>query len=225
LLKITLLGFLCGVVGTFIGGVIAFLFRNKADRYLSMFMGLAGGIMLSVVTFDLLTEAMDAIGVNLAIIFTFVGVFASMLIKQFMHFEGMLKTGYLIFFSVLLHNFPEGLAIGSSFSLKESLGITLVIVIGIHNVPEGIAMALTLIKGRMNIVKVMLFTILAGIPMGIGSYVGAYFGEVFQGFVGFFLAIASGTMLYVTIEEIFPNSKTIYTITGFLLGILMISIF
>ncbi|MEJ8553980.1 ZIP family metal transporter [Tepidibacter sp. Z1-5] len=225
MIEITLLGFLCGVVGTFTGGVIAFIFRKKADRYLNLFMGLAGGIMLSVVTFDLLTEAMNAIGVNLAIVFTFIGVFASMIIKRFMHFEGMLKTGYLIFFSILLHNFPEGLAIGSSFSVKESLGITLVIVIGIHNVPEGIAMALTLIKGRMNVVKVMLFTLLAGIPMGIGSYIGSYFGEVFQGFVGFFLAIASGTMLYVTIEEIFPNSKTIYTITGFLLGILMVSIF
>ena len=50
-----------------------------------------------------------------------------------------MKTGYLIFISILLHNLPEGLAIGSSFMSTETLGMTLAIVIGIHNIPEGLA--------------------------------------------------------------------------------------
>ena len=54
-----------------------------------------------------------------------------------------MKAGYLIFISILLHNLPEGLAIGSSFMSTETLGMTLAIVIGIHNVPEGLAMALS----------------------------------------------------------------------------------
>ncbi|SHJ85587.1 ZIP family metal transporter [Tepidibacter formicigenes] len=225
MLKIALIGFLSGIVGTFLGGVISFVFRNKADKYLGFFMGIAGGIMLSVVTFDLLSEAMEQIGVNLTVLYTFLGVLISVMLKKIIHFDGMLKTGYLIFLSILLHNFPEGLAIGSSFLLRESLGFTLAIVIGIHNVPEGIAMALSLIKGKMKISKVMLFTILAGVPMGVGSYFGAYFAESFSSVIGIFLAIAGGTMLYVTLEEIFPNSKTIYSIIGFLLGIVIVKVF
>ncbi|SHH22283.1 ZIP family metal transporter [Tepidibacter thalassicus] len=225
MLKIALIGFLSGIVGTFLGGVISIIFRNKVDKYLFFFMGIAGGIMLSVVTFDLLFEAMDEIGVGLTVIFTFLGVLFSMMIKSFIRFDGMLKTGYLIFLGILFHNFPEGLAIGSSFLLKESLGFTLAIVIGIHNIPEGIAMALSLIKGKMNILNVMLLTVFAGIPMGIGSCIGAYFAESFKCVVGVFLAMAAGTMLYITLEEIFPNSKTIYSIIGFLLGIVIVKVF
>ena len=60
-----------------------------------------------------------------------------------------MKSGYLIFISILLHNLPEGLAIGSSFISEETLGITLAIVIGLHNIPEGLATALSLAGARV----------------------------------------------------------------------------
>ena len=67
------------------------------------------------------------------------------------------QAGYLIFISILLHNLPEGLAIGSSFVSAETLGFTLAIVIGIHNVPEGLATALTLAGTKMKTSKIILY--------------------------------------------------------------------
>lgn len=224
LLKVTIIGFFAGIVGTLLGGIISLIFKKDVDKYLKLFMGLAGGIMLSVVTFDLLEESMKQIGIINTIVFTLFGTLISMVLKSKIHFEGMLKTGYLIFASILMHNFPEGLAIGSSFLLRDSLGITLALVIGIHNIPEGLAMALTLMKGKMKVINVLLFTILAGIPMGLGSFMGAYLGEVFTPLIGGFLAMAGGTMLYITLEEIFPNSKAIYSIIGFLIGIVIVKV-
>lgn len=223
ILKVTLIGLLAGVIGTGIGGVISAIFRKEVNRYLDFFMGLSGGIMLAVVVFDLMKESMDMMGVHNTIIFVFIGAIITMFIKTKLDMSTEMKSGYLIFISILLHNLPEGLAIGSSFMSTESLGLTLAIVIGIHNIPEGLAMALSLVGSKMKITKVILFTVIAGIPMGIGSFLGAYFGGMFSSLIGVFLAIAAGTMMYVVLEEIFPKSRSLYCIIGFLVGTLIVS--
>ncbi|KXZ40538.1 zinc transporter, ZIP family [Alkalithermobacter thermoalcaliphilus JW-YL-7 = DSM 7308] len=224
ILEITLIGFVAGIVGTVSGAIISLVFRKSIDKYLDIFMGLCGGIMLSVVSFELITESIQQMGTLNSVIFCIVGVLSTYLIKNSLEFEDNLRGGYLIFISMLIHNFPEGLAIGSSYLWKQSLGITLALIIGLHNIPEGLAMALSLIKGKMNVLKVFGLTFLAGVPMGIGSFVGAYFGNIFSDIIGIFLAIAAGTMLYITIDEIFPRSKPEYCVLGFLLGIFIVNL-
>ena len=132
------------------------------------------------------------------------------------------KKNHLIFISILLHNLPEGLAIGSSFVSAETLGFTLAIVIGIHNVPEGLATALTLAGTKMKTSKIILYTVIAGIPMGIGSFLGVYFAGNFNSLIGVFLSIAAGTMLYVVLEEILPRTKNLFCIIGFLIGTIIV---
>ncbi len=223
ILRITLIGLLAGVIGTGVGGVISAVFRKNVDKYIHFFMGLSGGIMLAVVVFDLMKESMVQMGVFYTVIFTFLGVLLTMYIKTKLDVSKEMKSGYLIFISILLHNLPEGLAIGSSFMSTESLGMTLAIVIGIHNIPEGLAMALSLVGTKMKISKVILFTIIAGVPMGIGSFLGAYFGGTFSSLIGVFLAMAAGTMMYVVLEEIFPKSRSLYCIIGFLVGTIIVN--
>lgn len=223
ILKITLIGLIAGVIGTGFGGIISTFFKKEVHKYLSFFMGLSGGIMLAVVTFDLLKESMDAMGVINTVIFTMIGAYITKFIKEKLDVSSEMKTGYLIFLSILLHNLPEGLAIGSSFMSTENLGTTLAIVIGIHNIPEGLAMALSLTGTRMKTTKVIMMTLIAGIPMGVGSFLGAYFGSVFSSLIGVFLAIAAGTMMYVVLEEIFPESRSMYSITGFVIGMIIVN--
>ncbi len=222
ILKITLIGLLAGVVGTGIGGVIASIFRKKVDKYLSFCMGLSGGIMLAIVVFDLMKEALEISGVNMTVLFTFIGVLFTMFIKDKLDSTGNMKSGYLIFISILLHNFPEGLAIGSSFISEQSLGITLAIVIGLHNIPEGLATALSLVGTKVPVKKIILLTVIAGIPMGVGSFFGAYLAGSFESLIGLFLSLASGTMLFVVLDEIIPKSKSLYSIIGFLIGTIIV---
>lgn len=222
ILKVTLIGLIAGVVGTGLGGLISIIFRREVNKYINFFMGLSGGIMLAVVVFDLMKESMENMGVMATVLFTLIGALLTMYIKNKLHYFGDMRSGYLIFISILMHNLPEGLAIGSSFMSTEKLGITLALVIGIHNIPEGLAMALGLIGSKVKIAKVILFTIVAGIPMGIGSFLGVYFAGKFSSLLGVFLALAAGTMIYVVIEEIFPKSRSLYCIIGFLIGTLIV---
>ena len=221
-LKVTLIGLLAGVMGTGIGGILSGIFRKEVDRYLNFCMGISGGVMLAVVVFDLMKEAMETTNIFQTVIFTFLGVILTMFIKNKLDFTGDMQSGYLIFISILLHNLPEGLAIGSSFISEETLGITLAIVIGLHNIPEGLATALSLAGARVSTKKIILFTFIAGIPMGIGSFLGVYFAGIFKSLIGVFLSLAAGTMLFVVLDEIMPKAKSLYSIIGFLIGTIIV---
>lgn len=222
ILKVTLIGLIAGVLGTGLGGILSGIFRKEVDKYLSFCMGISGGIMLAVVVFDLMKEAIETTGILYTVVFTFLGVILTMFIKSRLDFTGDMKSGYLILISILLHNLPEGLAIGSSFVSEESLGITLAIVIGLHNVPEGLATALSLAGARVPTKKIILFTFIAGLPMGIGSFLGVYFAGIFNSLIGVFLSLAAGTMLFVVLDEIMPKSKSLYSIIGFLIGTIIV---
>ena len=51
---------LAGVVGTGLGGLVGALLQKNSNRIVSLLLSFAGGVMLSVVCFDLVTEAVEA---------------------------------------------------------------------------------------------------------------------------------------------------------------------
>ena len=52
--------------------------------------------------------------------------------------NNLLKTGIIVSIGLAIHNFPEGLAIGSGFEASLKLGLSLAIAICFHDIPEGI---------------------------------------------------------------------------------------
>ena len=50
--------------------------------------------------------------------------------------NSLLKTGIIVGIGLAIHNFPEGLAIGSGFESSIKLGYSLALAIAIHDVPE-----------------------------------------------------------------------------------------
>ena len=51
---------LAGVVGTGLGGLVGAMLQKDSNRTVSLLLSFAGGVMLSVVCFDLVTEAVEA---------------------------------------------------------------------------------------------------------------------------------------------------------------------
>ena len=95
-----------------------------------------------------------------------------------------------------LHNFGEGLAIGTSFSLGEAaLGTFLIIGFTLHNITEGIGIAAPLLKIKPRIRDFILLGIIAGAPAIIGTWFG---GFIFSPILGaLFLGIGAGAILQV----------------------------
>ncbi|MCL1797949.1 MAG: ZIP family metal transporter [Eggerthellaceae bacterium] len=60
MLYITMVTLIAGVGGTGLGGIIGALFRMESHRTISLLLSFAGGVMLAIVCFDLLIEAVNA---------------------------------------------------------------------------------------------------------------------------------------------------------------------
>lgn len=146
--------------------------------------------------------------------------------------NSLLKTGIIVSIGLALHNFPEGLAIGSGFGASLKLGYSLALAILLHDIPEGVSMAVPMKNGGMKRTKVIFYVILSGVTTGIGAFFGALVGTISQEIIAICLSFAAGAMLYIVSGELIPESNKLYrgriasigNILGFILGILAVKI-
>ncbi|MGI6704665.1 MAG: ZIP family metal transporter [Clostridia bacterium] len=238
----TLLGFLVGIAGTGAGGATAFLLRRPSRRFMGTTLGLSGGLMMAIVCFDLLPEAFEMAGLAIGIVGIILGVGLVTLIDllvpdrditdKTVRSSSYIRTGIILGLGIAIHNFPEGLAIGSGLAVNLRLGFSLAFVIGFHNVPEGVAMAMPMMVGGYSRIKTFIATIISGVPMGLGAFVGALLGEISPVLVSLCLSFAGGTMLYITCGELIPKSQSVYrgrasafgVIIGIIAGIVLSAI-
>ena len=190
ILKTTIIGLFFGTFGTTIGGIIGVITKRHSKKFLSFVLAFASGLMMAIICFDLIPEALEISNLISSIFGILLGIvmmiFCDKLVeKKFRVKETditksntLLKTGIIVSIGLAIHNFPEGLAIGSGFGASIKLGLSLAIAICLHDIPEGISMAIPMRNGGMKKGKVIFLVVMSGITTGIfSSYVRNYYGN------------------------------------------------
>ena len=140
------------------------------------------------------------------------------------------KTSLLVALGVFIHNFPEGMAtfIGT---LKEfELGLLITIAIALHNVPEGIAVAATVSSSSDSKVKPFLWSFMSGISEPLGALTVGFFLFPFisNELLGAMLSVVGGFMVYISLDELLPMSRSLgkehLSILGICAGMFVMSI-
>ena len=250
--NITLIGLLAGVLGTGLGGLAALIVRRPSHQLISFVLGFAGGIMLAIVLVDLVPEAMEIGGFIPAMLGMVAGTALVLLIDLYLphsHFlEGSnehasedydskdhssyVRTGAMLGLGIAMHNLPEGIAIGAGYVASPLVGLGLAITISLHNIPEGMCMATPMSIGGLKISKTLFYTGLAGVPMGIGAFIGSTISHISPLFLSIALGCAGGAMLYIIFDELIPDAQriarghsgTFGAVFGVILGILILSL-
>ncbi len=215
--EIGLLGMLAGVVGTGTGGLLSIFVKKPTPRLTGTILAFAAGIMLAIVFLELIEESIDFSGYRAAIAGLSMGMLVLYILDQLLphhhtvtaeavHQGRYLKKGTMLALGIGLHNFPEGLAIGTGFIGSTELGTTLAILIALHNIPEGMAVAAPLRHGGYKFQRIVSITTLTGVPMGLGAFVGALIGSISPLVLGISLAFAAGAMLYIVCDELIPDA-------------------
>ncbi|MEJ6103609.1 ZIP family metal transporter, partial [Aeromonas salmonicida] len=160
-----LIGGVAGFAATALGALPALFLRSVPQRVEDAMLGFAAGMMLAASAFSLLLPGLEAaegitgdgfLAAAVVVAGMTLGVLLMLGLDQFTPHEHD-KTGpcgpghqqcsrvWLFVFAIALHNLPEGMAIGVSFSQGDmSVGLPLTTAIALQDIPEGLAVALAM---------------------------------------------------------------------------------
>ncbi|GEM_PF-71865 len=204
---------------TSLGALVALFAKQLPERSIDFSLAFAAGIMLVASFTSLIIPAMEYsrsfIPAGTGI---FLGVLMIYLIDRFVPhkhlykgFEGpkvmreRLKLAWLLIIAVIIHNLPEGLAVGTSIVYDLKTGLVTSIAIGIQDFPEGMIVALPLaVISKKRFTPIML-GILSGLAEAAMGVVGALLFSISGALLPYGLGLAGGAMLYVTVKEMIPE--------------------
>jgi zinc transporter, ZIP family len=223
ILKALMLTSIAGL-STTIGSLIGLAFKRENIKFMSFVLGFAAGVMVGISFFELLPLGFEEIGflrASLAFIAGFILIF---IIDYFIPHEyigqkeridditdkKLLRTGLFVALGIAIHNFPEGMATFYSSLVNTKLGIAIAIAIAIHNIPEGIAVSAPIYKATGSKRKAFLWSFLSGIVEPIGAILTAFILLPFLNFIilGYILSSIAGLMVFISIDELLPISKS-----------------
>ena len=199
------------VVSTFLGGLVAL----RLHRELTTLIALTGGVVLGVALFDVLPEAIDAVG-DSARVTTLVGVgfliffFAERLLVLHHRDEpeqarAHQQVGVLGAAGLSAHSFIDGLGIGLAFGLDTSTGVLVLVAVLAHDFADGLnTVGFILSQSGDRRTALTWLSIDAVAPL-VGAIVGASL-SVSEHTLGHLLALYAGFFLFMGATDLLPEA-------------------
>ena len=137
------------------------------------------------------------------------------------------RRAYAVVGALSLHRVPEGLAIGAGFAVPGAahLGVLLAVAVGVQNACEGMVMSAPLRAGGISRGRGFMIVALTGLTTPVAAVIGRALAATAAASMPFVLALAGGTLIYVTSNEIIPESHSHgfegTASTGLVLGFLL----
>jgi ZIP family zinc transporter len=150
-----------------------------------------------------------------------------------------LARAFKLFLAITIHNIPEGVACGLVFghALKKSgeeqvkaiaSAIGLAVGVGIQDIPEGAAVSLPIYEMSGSVLRGFIYGVLSGLVEPIFAGLALVIATLLKTIDPWALAFSGGAMIYVTIEELIPESMSgphpRISIWMFVLGFLLMMI-
>ena len=217
------------------GAAAVFAPRTFSRRALDILLGFAAGVMLAASFWCLLSRAFDLAGENwgqLDFLPVAAGLAAGALLLDILdrilphacvhhaqkhehgHEEHSLPRNILLIFAVILHNIPEGLALGVAFgaavSVPDAGGLAgaamLTCGICLHNLPVGMAVAMPMIGDGCSRRRAFLTAQAPGLIEPIMTLIGAAVATQVTSILPYAMSFAAGAMIFVVVSEVIPQT-------------------
>lgn len=248
-----LLGVIIPFLGTSLGAFLVFFLKDKFNKKLHKIMlGFAGGVMMASSVWSLIIPAIKQseymgkwlflpafCGICLGVLFMLLlaKFCLNLSIKSYKFNSNLSQKNRLLFWAVTIHNIPEGMAVGVALSgayfgdvgVSMASALALSIGIAVQNIPEGTIVSMPLIFDNFSKKKAFLFGVMSGIVEPMFAIISIILAGLISAILPYLLAFAAGAMIYVSIDELVPEShcedeskiSTISFVVGFLLMMIL----
>ena len=208
------------IIGTYVGIIpvligllwLPFIKKLSKSKY-HFFLALTVGLLLFL-GIDSIEEAFDVSVENLSGSFNGTLLIATTIVLSFLglyytsekltskadslKISKPVAIGLMIAIGIGLHNFGEGLAIGSAIGLG-SIAFSSFLIVGfaLHNTTEGLAIAAPLSREKNVIKKLIGLGLIAGTPAIFGAWIGGFAFSPFSAVI--FISIGAGAIFQVIV--------------------------
>ncbi|MBQ0049672.1 MAG: ZIP family metal transporter [Bacteroidales bacterium] len=221
-------GGLCGA--TLIGSVLGFLIKELPHKWNDTILGYCAGIMLAASTLGLIVPAFEApsplfhsaawLPCAMVVVSVMVGAFflnvLDLVTPHLHHITGLeaerhrnnasINHVLLFVMAIALHKLPEGMAAGVSLHEAGDASWTVSFGIALQNVPEGMVIIAPLLLAGVKPLRTFLISLAIGLLEVVGIWLGFGLGNVSEALLPIMLGFAGGAMLYVTSDEMIPET-------------------
>jgi len=204
---------------TSLGGLAGLIGVRGREEHLDVGLGFSAGVMVVASFTSLLLPAIELGGVSLVTVGFLAGVALIVLLDRIIPHEHLLK-GYegplfmrdrmkhvwLVTMAILIHNLPEGLAVGSSSVVSSSVGLATAIAIGIQDIPEGFAVSFPIAIAGKSKKRALGISALSGLSETLMAVMAALLSSTTTSLLVLTLSLAAGSMIYVVSHEVIPET-------------------
>lgn len=210
-----------GLVGPFLGtaagACTALGMPMGSRRWNAALAGAAGGAMMAACVWNLLLPALGS-GRSLAVAGFAFGMAALLLPGRLP--GKALPPGAALMLAVVLHNIPEGMAVGAGYAAGEPEALTLGI--ALQNIPDGAVAAVPLLALGVSRRRAFAMGVLTGAVEPLAAGLMMAFSSELAPFLPALLGFAAGAMFFVVLQELAPRMAdsgwgTVCFTAGFLL--------
>jgi zinc and cadmium transporter len=218
-------------------GIFGLLLKeNLLNRILILLIGFSAGSLIGGAFLHLFPEALEQsknIDIFLYVIFGFIFFF---ILEKYFYWRhchnGICDTHTFTYLNLIgdgIHNFTDGLAIGTSFVVNIQFGVITSLAIIFHEIPQEIGDFAILIYGGFKKIKALLFNFISAFSCIVGTILGFYLSEKFGNFSPYLLSVTTGGFIYIAACDLIPElhkqpdiKRDILSIISFLSGIFFI---
>ena len=256
--KDLVIGLLIPFIGTSLGSAMVYLMKNElSSKIQKSLSGFAAGVMVAASIWSLLIPAMDMVDQKLgkmawipAVVGFAVGIIFLLFLDNVVPHQHVdsdvaegpkndsLRKTTMMVLAVVIHNIPEGMAVGVTFAgvlsgntdLTMAGAMVLSLGIAIQNFPEGAAVSIPLRQEGLSRTKSFIYGQASGLVEPIAAVIGALLVTSVQPLLPYALSFAAGAMIYVVVEELIPeaqattDSKHHFGVFGAMLGFIIMMI-
>lgn len=227
-------GILLPFLGTSLGAACVFFTGRRMSLTVNRALtGFAAGVMVAASVWSLLIPAMESSegmgrwAFGPAVIGFWIGVLFLLVLDHavpHLHMNSTetegprskLRQTTMLVLAVVLHNIPEGMAVGVVYAgyLSGDAGISAMgalamsLGIAIQNFPEGAIISMPLRGGGMGRGRSFLSGVLSGVVEPIGAVLTIAAAGLLVPVLPYLLSFAAGAMLYVVVEELIPEMSS-----------------